>query len=379
MGRQAQECTVMTNKKNAATLVLLGLTVVALYLCYLLFRPYARPALFAGVIAIVFQPLHRYVQRKIRNRNAGAFVSTLATFFLTAVPLSLLLVAITRELSDLYSSFAMKSARSGGLLNYLLQGLENIVSWVGRHFPIPSLDLHEIIRHRLEVASTGLLRFSAGVLGNLFSLLANSVIALFVLFFLYRDGEAALSKVMSLLPLPEHRLAELRTRVSSTIIANVYGGLAAGVAQGTIAGISFWLLGVDSPVLWGVVTAVVSLIPIVGSGLVWVPAAIGLLLTGHLWKGVILVALGAGAISTVDNLVRPLIVRQRMQLHILLVAFSLLGGLKLFGVLGLFIGPVILSVTAALLSMLQEDIAERSEPAPSEKIRMAESRKGAGP
>jgi len=369
----------MTNKKNAATLVLLGLTVVALYLCYLLFRPYARPALFAGVIAIVFQPLHRYVQRKIRNRNAGAFVSTLATFFLTAVPLSLLLVAITRELSDLYSSFAMKSARSGGMLNYLLQGLENIVSWVGRHFPLPSLDLHEIIRHRLEIASAGLLRFSAGVLGNLFSLLANSVIALFVLFFLYRDGEAALSKVMSLLPLPEHRLAELRTRVSSTIIANVYGGLAAGVAQGTIAGISFWLLGVDSPVLWGVVTAVVSLIPIVGSGLVWVPAAIGLLLTGHLWKGVILVALGAGAISTVDNLVRPLIVRQRMQLHILLVAFSLLGGLKLFGVLGLFIGPVILSVTAALLSMLQEDIAERSEPAPSEKIRMAESRKGAGP
>jgi predicted PurR-regulated permease PerM len=177
-----------------------------------------------------------------------------------------------------------------------------------------------------------------------------------VVFFAFRDGERAVSEIMSVLPFDQKRAAELRGRVGSTITTNVYGGVIVGALQGTLTGLSFWALGMNSPVLWGVVTGVFSLIPIFGSAIVWVPAAIVLLLTGHFVKAAILLGLGAGLIGTIDNVVRPLIIHKSLRLHPIFVFFSLLGGVQLFGVLGLFVGPVVLSVAAALVLMVREDL-----------------------
>jgi len=166
---------------------------------------------------------------------------------------------------------------------------------------------------------------------------------------------------MTALPLPEDRMAELRMRVTSTVVANFYGGVAVGALQGTLTGLTFWALGIDSPVLWGVVTGFFSLVPVVGSALVWGPAAIVLALTGHLGKAAILAGVGMAVIGTVDNIVRPLIIHRSVRLHTVFVLFALLGGVQLFGVLGLFVGPVILSVTAALVTMLHEDLAGKKQ------------------
>lgn len=352
----------MTERKNTATLLLVGVTVVALYVCYLLFRPYVTPILFASVIAIVFYPLHKGIQRVFRNRNIGALASTVVTLVLTVVPLTFLLLAISHELTDLYRSLATKSADAGGVIAYLLHGSEKVVSWAGRQFPLPSIDLQGILLRRLEGASASLVRFGASLVSNAFSFIVNAAIALIILFFLFRDGEMGLSKIMTALPLPENRLLELRARVSSTVMANFYGGVAVGALQGTLTGISFWALGLDSPVLWGVTTGLFSIVPFVGSAIVWVPAAIVLLLTGHFVKATILLALGVAVIGTIDNIVRPLIVHKSLRLHAVFVFFALLGGVQLFGVLGLFVGPVIVSVTAALLMMLREDLASRNHP-----------------
>jgi len=134
-----------------------------------------------------------------------------------------------------------------------------------------------------------------------------------------------------------------------------------GALQGTLTGLSFWALGIDSPVLWGVVTAVLSLVPMFGSALVWLPASIVLMFTGHVVKGVILLVLGIAVIGTVDNVVRPIIIHKSLRLHPILVLFSILGGVQLFGVLGVLVGPVILSVTAALLAMVQQERSSRDE------------------
>jgi predicted PurR-regulated permease PerM len=188
-----------------------------------------------------------------------------------------------------------------------------------------------------------------------------------VLFFLFRDGETVVSRTMASLPIDEKRLSELRSRISSTVTTNFYGGVVVGALQGTLTGLSFWVLGIDSPVLWGVVTGVFSLVPIFGSAVVWVPASIVLLLTGHFVKAMILLGLGAAVIGTIDNVVRPLIIYKGLRLHPMLVFFSLLGGVELFGLLGLFVGPVILSVTAALVLMLQEDLtSEKGNKDPTE-------------
>jgi predicted PurR-regulated permease PerM len=351
----------MMEKRDSATLLLAGVTAVALYLCYLLIRPYATPILFASVIAIIFYPLHRRTQQIVRHRNLSAAISTAATLILTIVPLTFLLVAISHELSDLYQSLVTRSADSGGVLPYLLHGAEKIVSWASRRLGMPSVDLHDIMARRLENASAQIVGLGASLVSNAFSFVVRVVIALVVLFFLYRDGEKSVAGIMAALPLPEDRMSELRARVTSTVVANFYGGVAVGALQGTLTGLTFWALGIDSPVLWGVVTGFLSLVPVVGSGVVWGPAAIVLALTGHLGKAAILAGVGMAVIGTVDNIVRPLIIHRSVRLHTVFVLFALLGGVQLFGVLGLFVGPVILSVTAALVTMLHQDLVGKKQ------------------
>src|SRR5262249_3076913 len=140
----------MMEKKNATTLVSLGLTAVSLYLCYLLFRPYLTPILFALVIAMVFYPLHRYTQRICRGPTLGALISTLATLLLTAVPLTFLLLALSNELTNLYHGLTVKSAGAGGVLAYLLRGSERITAWAGRYLPVQGIDLRAMVLSRLE-------------------------------------------------------------------------------------------------------------------------------------------------------------------------------------------------------------------------------------
>jgi predicted PurR-regulated permease PerM len=342
----------MMEKKNYAQLVLIGLTAAILYLCYLILRPFITPILFGCVIGIVFYPIHVYIKRIVGGTNGSAALSTLLTLLLTIVPLTFLVVAISNELAAL----AARSGGATGMLAQLLRSVDGVVSWISKVFHVPAVDLNAMLAARLEGASASFVRLGAGIVGNMFTFISRAAIALVVLFFVFRDGERAASEVMAALPLGEKRVSELRTRISSTITTNVYGGVVIGALQGTLTGVSFWALGLNSPVLWGVVTGVLSLVPIFGSAIVWVPASLVLLLTGHFVKAVILLGLGAGLIGTIDNVVRPLIIHKSLRLHPIFVFFSILGGIQLFGVLGLFVGPVVASVAAALVLMLREDL-----------------------
>ena len=343
-----------------ATAVLAILTALSLYLSYLLFRPFLAPILFAVVVAIVFHPLQVLFRKMFRNRSVVALASTLSAMLITAVPLFFLALAVSAELSDLYRSAATKTASHGGPIAYLFQALDKVVAWAGRHLPLPPVDLSDLAMRRLGEASSSLLRIGAGLVSNLFALITNAVIATVALFFIFRDGEAGLARVCSALPLPAGSLARLQERVSSTIVANLYGGVAVSAAQGLFTGLAFWALGIGSPVLWGVVTGVVSLVPFVGSAIVWAPASLVLIADGHLAKGIVLLAWGAGVVGLVDNVIRPWIISERVQLHPLYIFFALLGGVEMFGMIGLFVGPVVLSLAAALLGMLEEDIKMRS-------------------
>lgn len=353
----------MRDRANITTILLLALTLASLYLCYLLFKPYAGPILLALVTAIVFHPMHRYSQKRFRNRSAAALVSTLVAVVFTAGPLLYLGLALSHELGGLYNLLAVKSAGNGGPGLYLVRTLQHSVIWLAAHSPFPAIDVRGMIIRQVEVASASLVAIGAGFLRNLLLLTVNSVIGCFVLFFLFRDGEMLLRRLSLMLPLGPRRFAELQHRISTTVVANFYGGIAVGAAQGTLTALAFWALGIDAPVVWGFITAVFSLLPMIGSAAVWLPASIVLLVMGHVLKGLILLGLGAGVIGLVDNVIRPWIVSERARLHTVYVFFALLGGVQVFGVMGLFLGPVILSITAALLEMLQEDLRLRAHAA----------------
>ena len=224
-----------------------------------------------------------------------------------------------------------RSAEQGGWNPYLMHAMERLLGWVGQYINVSTLDLRGALLRWLEQISRFLLSWGAQVVSNIISFLVEAVVAFFTLFFLFREGGAMKQRAIAILPLKSGQVERLFTGISDSIIANVYGCLAVGVAQGTLVSIAFLVLGLPSPVLWGVVTALFSLIPIIGSAAVWAPAVMILVAGGHWWKGLILLGWGAGIVGQVDSLVRPYVIGQRAKMHTLLVFFALLGGVKAFG------------------------------------------------
>lgn len=342
--------------KQAELIFLSALTLLGLYLSYLLLQPYAVPILFAVVLAIIFFPLYQKLHAVIRSPSAAALLTTLIALVATVLPIVLLGFAMSRELSDLYTTLTLKSAAEGGIAQLLLRYAQTASEWFRHHLGLPAIDLRALAARSLEQASAAIVHFGAEAVANIFRLIVSAAITFLVLFFLFRDGRRALRKVTSAMPMTHERAEELLHRTGSTVTATFYGGLAVAAAQGTLGGLAYYVLGLQSAVLWGFATGIASLFPLVGSATVWVPISIVLLVSGHWIKAVLLIAWGGGVVGLVDNIIRPLIVRTGTQLHMMLIFFALLGGLKAFGVLGLFVGPVILSVTIAVIGMLRDEL-----------------------
>ncbi len=350
----------MEGKPATSTLFLLALAAIAFYFCYLIARPFLTPIFLAVMIAIVFHPIHVRVQARIRGRNVAALISTILVLIVLVVPTIGLGVVVSREVRGLYQLLDERSAQQGGWNPYAMHIVDRLLGWVGQYIDLKSLDFRGALLRWLEQISRFLLSWGAQILSNIISFFAEAVIAFFTLFFLLREGGSIRSRATSFLPLRGGQVDRLFRGVSNSIIANVYGCLAVGAAQGSLLGLAFWVLGLSSPVLWGLVTALFSLIPIIGSAAVWGPAVIVLMVAGHWWKALILLVWGAAVVGQIDSLVRPYVISERAKMHTLLVFFALLGGVKAFGVMGLFIGPVVLSVTIVVLEMLREENLDRS-------------------
>ena len=350
----------MERKQAATTIFLLVLTVVALYFCYVITKPFFGPVFLAIMLAIVFYPAHIRIQAFLRSRNMAGLLFTVLVLFAFLVPAIGLGVIVSRETNGLYQSLNQRSVEQGGWNPYVMHAIERVLNWVGKYVDLADFDLRGTILRWLEQTSRYLFSWGAHVVGNFISFLGGAIVAFFTLFFLFREGRPIKDHVAAFLPLTRDQVDRLFTGISNSIVANVYGVLAVGASQGLLAGFSFWVLGLPSPVLWGVVTALFSLIPIIGSAAVWGPAVIILAVGEHWWKALILLGLGAGVIGQVDSLVRPYVISEKAKLNTLMVFFSLLGGVKAFGIIGLFIGPVVLSFTLVVLEMLRETVLNHS-------------------
>jgi len=350
----------MERKQAATAIFLVVLVIIALYFCFLIIRPFFSPIFLALMLAIVFHPVHIRIQARLRNRSTGALFSTILVLFAFLVPVIGLGIIVSRETSNLYRLLNERSTEQGGWNPYVMHGLQRVLSWVGRYIDLSNFDLRGSVLRWLEQISRYLFSWGAQIFSNFIAFVADAVIAFFTLFFFFREGSEAKEHVAVVLPLSRVQVERLFTGISNSIVANVYGVLAVGVSQGILAGIGFWVLGLPSPVLWGMVTALFSLVPIIGSAAVWGPAAIVLAVGGHWVKALILLGWGAGVVSQADNVVRPYVISERANLNTLAVFFALLGGVKAFGVIGLFVGPVALSFTLVVLEMLRETILDHS-------------------
>src|SRR5262245_64468389 len=201
---------------------------------------------------------------------------------------------------------------------------------------------------------------SRAALASLLGAVAGLLLMLLLLFFFLQDGETLVRRVMRLVPMAEHRKATLLDHLSSVTRALVLGMLLTGAAQGTLLGIGFAIVGLPSPVVFGVLTALASAVPFVGTALVWVPGILVLLGQGRTWAALFLVIWSLGLVTTVDNFIKPLVVSGRAGLPTFAVFLGLIGGLSAFGAVRLFLGPVIVALTIALLRFAEESVAETS-------------------
>lgn len=349
----------MDSKRRAKIIFLAALSAVTLWLSYLIARPFLTPVFYALILAVVFQPLHGWLHRKVRNANAAALLATLAVLLLITAPSALLGAALKNELTEIYQALNEKNAADGGLVPHLVRTIEGVWRWAGRFVDLSQGDARAQVVGRLQQLSAFLLSRLAGAAGGAASFLVATIVAFFTLFYLFRDGRSLWRRVAVLIPLAPAQLAQLTDGIHRAIRASMYGGVAVAVAQGLLTALAFWALRLPSPILWGLVAAMFSFIPLIGSGAVWLPASIALLLGGHWGKALLLLVWGAGVVGMADNVVRPYVISEQVHFHPLHVFFALLGGMQAFGVLGLFVGPVVLATAQALIRLLREEAATR--------------------
>jgi predicted PurR-regulated permease PerM len=360
-----------------AWLLLGALAAGSVFLSWRLLQPFANVILWSGVLALIFAPLNRRLLAKTGRPNLSAAVTLTVAIVAVLLPLGLISLAVAGEVGDLIDSAPAKWNEWLGdpTQQERLRGWRNDLA---QRFPMVERIDSAKISTSLAGLGEALAKGSVGAVGALLRGAVSVVFIAFSLFFLLRDRAFFRKGLCRLLPLSPRQSDELIATTSEVIRASVLGVLVVALIQGGLGGVTFAILGLPSPFLWGVVMAFFALIPLVGAGAVWVPATILLLATGEPGKALALGLVGMLLISTIDNFLRPRLVGDRTGLHELVVFFAVLGGLKLFGLVGLLIGPAIFSVAWALLELfrnrepwLRTEAVEKPEPSEAPELSAA--------
>ena len=335
-----------------ATLVVTG---VALYLCWLMLRPFIAVLAWAVVLVIVFYPVHQRLAQRVKRRGLCAMLSTLLVIVIVLLPLTFLTIAITNELAGAIASLPTHLDQ---LRNPTGAVGGSISNWLHERTGMDAARIQTFAVEQLKTAGTAVLGRSLGLMGNIISTIVKVFFVIITMYYLFRDGDKIVEAIPSALPFTLEQSEAMLSRISQVISASVYGVVTIALLQGLLGGLAFWILGVPSAMLWAVVLAIVCMIPVAGSFFVWLPAAIYLMLTGHVTKGIVLVVWGGVVISSIDNLLRPKLIKNQTKLHELFVFFSVLGGISMFGLLGIVLGPVVLAITLGLLDTFKAHSAK---------------------
>jgi len=332
-------------------IAVLAATAIALYLCWLMLKPFVGVLGWAAVLVIIFYPVHQNVVRKIKRRSLSALVSSSLVIVVFVTPLTLVAIAVASEVGSVAQSF---SAYVGQVINPATPVLGRLSGWIHERFALDTQASETFLVEQLKNAGVFLLGQSFGFVGNILGGLVRSFLVVFTMYYLFRDGEQIVRSFPRFLPFSYEQSQKIIVRTTEVVSASVYGVVTIAMLQGLLGGIAFWILGIPSPILWAVVMAFVCMIPIAGSFFVWLPASIYLMLGGQWGKSILLILWGALVISTVDNFLRPRLIRNQTKLHELFIFFSVLGGISVFGLLGIVMGPVVLAITLGLLSTFKD-------------------------
>lgn len=321
---------------------------------FALIEPFVLPVIWAVTLAIIFHPTYRKLRDRMKGREGLAATLTVALiFFVVLVPIIGIVAAMVNQ------GFAIYGRVESGEYN-----LEEMVTRVQTQLPAVQqfltergIDMAQVQARLAETAGQlgqRAVAYTTNALSNVAGLVVSFFVMLYLVYFFLKDGYRILGKVIEALPIGDEHEWKMIARFGATARATIKGSVIVGLVQGAIGGVAFWLLGIEGPIFWGVVMAIASLIPSVGTALIWAPTALFLLATGSVAKGLILIAVGGGVIGMVDNLLRPVLVGRESGVPDWIVLLVSFGGIAAFGLSGLIIGPVV----AALFLTVWQQFAE---------------------
>jgi len=341
---------------------LLLLVTVTLAFGWVLY-PFYGAVLWAVVVAVLFAPVHRRLLQSMQGRpSLSAALTVLIIIAMVLLPLALIAASLAQEASSLFAKVQSGEYNFGGYLQRVLDALPAWATGLLERFNLTDFSsLREKLGPGLMKGGQILAPQALSIGTTTFDFVIRLGIMLYLLFFLLRDGRALADRIKEAIPLRSDQKTALFTRFADVVRATVKGGILVAMAQGTLGGIAFWFLGIHAALLWAVLMAFLSLIPAIGSALVWAPVAIYFMATGAIWQGVGLILYGVIVIGLVDNLLRPFLVGKGSKLPDYIVLISTLGGIEVFGLNGFVIGPLI-----AAMFMVSWEIFSASRPALAE-------------
>ncbi len=330
----------------------LGLLLLVTLLFFSILKPFAFPLFWAAVIATLFYPLFKKINSLFKRPNLSAAVSLLIIMLSILLPLTFLGTLLVKESVNLYGTVN----DNRGQIN---QSLQSFVSFLRNNQLTSKISFDEkVVSEKIADVSNSVVTFifntATSITQNSLTVIGLFILMLYALFFFLRDGETLLKKLMYLCPLGDRYELLLYKKFTSTALATIKGVLIIGSIQGLIGGLAFAFAGVQGALIWGILMAFFSITPGIGCAIVWVPASLILFITGDITGGLVVAGVGLLVISTIDNVLRPIIVGKNLQMHPLLILFSTFGGIVVFGASGVVIGPIIAALFLAFWEIYEQ-------------------------
>ncbi len=328
---------------QARALVLIGLTAGGLVLCYRMTAPFIAPLAWALALAVMFAPLHRLVESRTTRPNLAALLTVIAIACMVVAPSILIVERLFEEASNAVPTIRALIESGEWRAPFDANAITAPIGrWIESQFDLAGL---------VQAAGSWLTNTATSMLRGSVVQVVALVMTFYVLFYFLRDRLLLLRALRRILPLSTQELTRIYSQVFDTVHATIYGTVVVAVVQGALGGLMFWWLGLPAPILWGVVMGALAVVPVLGAFVVWLPAALLLLLSGHEIRALVLVLWGAVVVGGIDNLLYPMLVGARLKMHTLMAFMSIVGGLLVFGAAGVVLGPVVFTLTRALLEV----------------------------
>ena len=304
-------------------------------------KPFFFAIFWAVLLAAIFNPVNEWLRRKFKNPNVSAGLALSAVLLTLILPVGLILTLLVGQLLDLYQSIN-KSGSSW------MQTLTGFLQSVGSYPLLARFQLdHAFITDKsvelLKTLTEFLIKNLSAFTQNTVVFLVKFAVALYCLFYFFRDGKQLFESIVRHLPVDATHIHTFTSEFLVTSKAALKFTFIIGGIQGLLGGLVFYFTGISNPLVWGVLMVGLSIVPAIGNAIIWAPAGIIMLATGHVWQGIAILFFGVVVISSVDNLLRPLLLGKDIQMHPLLIFLSTLGGLAVFGFSGFVLGPVVAS------------------------------------